>query len=119
MGVLGVLFAPRWLLARSILGCPAVLRKQACVTERRLVKSCHYSEASCDVKQHLLRVLVQFAFLCVLCVLCVLSEFLIRATQPRRKERGDHAEKRREMKWKQYPFARGVLTLLTLFDLWF
>ena len=46
-----MLFAPRWLLARSVLGYPAALRKQACVTERRLVKSCHYSEASCDVKQ--------------------------------------------------------------------
>jgi hypothetical protein len=52
-----------------------------------------------------IEVLIQFAFLCVLCVISAfsasLSEFLTRATQPRRRERGDHAEKRREMKLSQ------------------
>src|SRR5258705_6102739 len=41
-------------------------------------------------------------------VLCVLSEFLIRATQPRRRKRGDHAEKRRDMKLNQYLCARSI-----------
>jgi hypothetical protein len=64
----------------------------------------------------LLRVLVQAAFLCVLCVSSAYSascaEFLIRATQPGRGERGDHAEKRREMKLNQYRtfcLVRGFL----------
>jgi hypothetical protein len=50
MGVLGVPFAPMFLVVRSNIESSEGLRKQASVMERRRVKSCHYSDELFDVK---------------------------------------------------------------------
>lgn len=50
MGVLGVPFAPMFLMVRSNIESSEGLRKQASVIERRRVKSCHYSDELFDVK---------------------------------------------------------------------